>query len=330
MTPPKPPASRRQANADQEQGRNRLNTILALVGYLLHHPMVPVTTVTQALDIPGDEVRSLVRIIATSGIPGDSTAYLPNDLFDIDWDTFDTKDVIDLTHTVEIEDTPALSWREAAALLVGLRALSGIPEIAEGPMLADLTAKLARGTGAEAAPPLTTPTPPPDTALGALRSALTHGHRITFRYLNGLGEVSARLVDPLQLTLLDTAWYLRGYCHTRQDPRTFRLDRMSEVTETDVPAEPHCDVHLPEALYNPSAGDVAVQLRVDDRAISLLGDYLAHAEVMPGEARLRVAHIHGLKRLVTQLGGLTEVRGPAEARRAVADWARRGLAQYSE
>jgi proteasome accessory factor C len=44
--------------------------------------------------------------------------------------------------------------------------------------------------------------------------------------------------------------------------------------------------------------------------------------------RLRIAHIKGLKRLVTQRSGLVQVIEPDDARRTVAEWAAAGAAQY--
>jgi proteasome accessory factor C len=45
---------------------------------------------------------------------------------------------------------------------------------------------------------------------------------------------------------------------------------------------------------------------------------------------LRLAHVHGLKRLVAGLPGLVTVVAPDIARAAVAEWAEAGLAAYSD
>jgi proteasome accessory factor C len=52
--------------------------------------------------------------------------------------------------------------------------------------------------------------------------------------------------------------------------------------------------------------------------------------VVGGRSRtaLRVSHYHGLKRLVGGLPGMVTVVEPADARRAVADWAAAGAARY--
>lgn len=39
----------------------------------------------------------------------------------------------------------------------------------------------------------------------------------------------ARKIDPYHLRLEDGAWYLIGYCHLRQEPRIFALDRISNL-----------------------------------------------------------------------------------------------------
>ncbi len=52
------------------------------------------------------------------------------------------------------------------------------------------------------------------------------------------GEVTERVLDPYGLVCRSGFWYTVGYCHLRQDLRSFRLDRIVSVTrqeETFVP-----------------------------------------------------------------------------------------------
>jgi proteasome accessory factor C len=46
--------------------------------------------------------------------------------------------------------------------------------------------------------------------------------------------------------------------------------------------------------------------------------------------RLRIAHLHGLKRLAAGRAGLLVVVEPSDAREAVRDWAVAGLARYED
>ena len=48
-------------------------------------------------------------------------------------------------------------------------------------------------------------------------------------YVIARNEITKRRVDPYGLTFRFRAWYLIGYCHLRQDVRTFGVDRIRSV-----------------------------------------------------------------------------------------------------
>jgi predicted DNA-binding transcriptional regulator YafY len=64
-----------------------------------------------------------------------------------------------------------------------------------------------------------------------LREAILQRRVIAIRYHSRLGDtVTEREVDPYGLTVSETAWYFHGYCHLRQDVRSFRLDRVESLS----------------------------------------------------------------------------------------------------
>ena len=101
--------------------------------------------VAEHFRVPEEQIREAVRLIAVSGIPGETSQYQHGDLFDIAWDDFEDNDQIVLTHLVAIDDTPRFSGREAAALIAGLQYLSALPESADRTAMATLADKLSRG-----------------------------------------------------------------------------------------------------------------------------------------------------------------------------------------
>lgn len=311
---------------------DKLVFLLSFVPYLLEQRVVAVAEAAQHFGMGEDEIRDAVRLIATSGLPGSTGTYQPNDLFDIDWDSFDDDDVIVIVHHVAIDDAPRLSAREAAALIAGLQYLSASPESAGSASLASLMAKLT--VGASAAPSrLAVAESTADASLALVRQAVAEGRQLEFDYLNALGEGGRRRADPLRITSQDADWYLQAYCHTREDVRNFRVDRMSNLVVTDEPIGDHSHLTIPDTLFQGSASDLDVVVDVSPPTLPLLADYLANSSQREVDGRLRVtlrlAHVHGLKRLVTGLPGLVTVVAPAEARAAVADWAAAGLAGYS-
>ncbi|MFC4244723.1 helix-turn-helix transcriptional regulator [Gryllotalpicola reticulitermitis] len=313
---------------------DRLAFLLSVVPYLIDHPGVSVADAAAHFAIPEKDMRAQVERITGMGVPGSTKTYGPEDLFDIDWDALDERDEIFITNRVVIDDAPRFSAREAAALIAGLQYLQAIPGTADTEALDGLIAKLARG--ASATPPsVAIGNPVADASLELIRAALATSTRIDFDYLNARGERERRPVDPLRLESRDDVWYLRGWCHKRRELRNFRVDRMADLTATTIPVQhTAADVVLSETLFDPSDHDLVVEVRLATSAIPGFAEYLQNGGTLTpdGEGfvrtRIRVAHFHSLKRLVSSLAGLLVVVGPPEARREVAEWALAGLTQY--
>ena len=62
-----------------------------------------------------------------------------------------------------------------------------------------------------------------------LSSAVQQRQRVHLRYRSWDGEESERDFDPYGIVFNEGFWYTAGYCHLRQDLRTFRLDRITAL-----------------------------------------------------------------------------------------------------
>ena len=60
-------------------------------------------------------------------------------------------------------------------------------------------------------------------------TAIRTSKRIRFAYQSHDGTASKRQVEPYAVMHADGRWYLIGYCLSRKDMRTFRLDRASKL-----------------------------------------------------------------------------------------------------
>jgi len=317
------------------RAQDKLVFLLALVPYLMDRDRVSVSDAAQHFDVPEQHIRDAVRLIAVSGIPGETATYQAGDLFDIAWDDFEDNDEIVLTQLVAIDDSPRFSAREASALIAGLQYLSSLPEHADREAIATLTSKLSRG--ASAAPTaVAVESSALDETLALIRESVAAGTQIEFDYRNSRGESERRRIDPLRVESVDADWYVRGWCHSREDVRTFRLDRISQpAMTTEAITHTARDVNLPETLFDTSDEDIEVGIEVIPSAIGLLGDYVADdaPRVAAGErvrTTVRVPHFHGLKRLISGLSGVVTVVSPPEARAAVTQWAQSGAEQYKK
>ena len=65
--------------------------------------------------------------------------------------------------------------------------------------------------------------------IAILSSAVQQRRQVHLRYRSWGGEDSERDFDPYGIVFNEGYWYASGYCHLRQDLRTFRLDRISEL-----------------------------------------------------------------------------------------------------
>jgi proteasome accessory factor C len=316
------------------QAQDKLAFLLSLVPYLMDHDRVSVADAATHFGVPAEQIRQAVRLIAVSGVPGETTQYQHDDLFDIDWDAFEQDDEIAITHLVAIDESPRFSAREAAALIAGLQYLSGLPEQADRDVVGALMAKLAMGASATPSE-VAVASGDLDAAVEVIRRSVTTARSLSFDYLNARGERERRTVDPLRVESLDADWYVRAWDHSRSAVRTFRLDRMSGLALTDEPASAEArDVVLPETLFQASPDDLSVELEVTEAALPLIDEWIGGSErtAVAGDrirVTVRLAHYGTLTRFVAGLAGLVTVVDPPEARAAVAAWATNALENYS-
>lgn len=167
---------------------DKLTFLLSLVPYLIDHDNVSVSEVADHFGVTAARVRDAVKLIAVSGIPGETHQYQDGDLFDIQWDEFENNDRIVLTHLVAIDDSPRFSAREAAALIAGLQYLSSLPENADRDAVASLMAKLTRGASATPSQ-LAVSSDDSGAAISVIQSSVRDGVQVEFDYLNSLSLI---------------------------------------------------------------------------------------------------------------------------------------------
>jgi predicted DNA-binding transcriptional regulator YafY len=71
--------------------------------------------------------------------------------------------------------------------------------------------------------------PPSEVVLSTMSGAAQLQQRVHIQYHSDQGEDTERDFDPYGLTYYLQRWYVVGYCHLRQDLRSFRLDRITDI-----------------------------------------------------------------------------------------------------
>lgn len=309
---------------------DRAALMLQLVPYLIGKGEVSIAEAADEFDVSVAQMRAMVETLTVIGLPGEGGYWqMANDLFDIDWDLLDERDIIVITNSVALERAPKLSAREAAALLTGLQMARSIPGVGDTDLFAGLLAKLARGASSTPADVILAPVSV-DEVRDVVADALHRGVAVSFTYKAPDAAPTTRTVDPVKVQIATGEWYLQGWCHLREAMRTFHLDRVSEITATDIPIE-HGKDPVPD-WFESEGGEIIVRIRFPESLAPMLGEYLDRAVVETRDgvstASIRVADEFSLRRLAARRGGAVEIIEPPAARRAAESWAAEGLAQY--
>src|SRR5579883_3236015 len=131
---------------------------------------------------------------------------------------------------------------EALGLTLGLLAARKIGLLAAAPAVEGALAKIERVLPAAlrervraVQETLTFDFTPADAApshdiVGTLCAAALQQRRVTLRYRAYGSAETERDLDPYGLVYRSGFWYVAGYCHLRDDLRTFRLDRIIQAT----------------------------------------------------------------------------------------------------
>jgi predicted DNA-binding transcriptional regulator YafY len=154
--------------------------------------------------------------------------------------------------------------------------------------------------------------------------------RLRFSYTAASGEQTGRHVEPYRLVLLGRRWYLVGYDLTRQDWRSFRLDRLTEPRGTGARFRPR---ELPAAdaaaFVQAGIGSFAaiyeVEALVDAPAETVrqrYGRWATAEEVTETRSRIRmtVDQLDWPMLLLGSLGADFQVIAPPELLDQVRDW----------
>lgn len=133
-------------------------------------------------------------------------------------------------------DKKVFSTSDLSAILMGL---SGLSEVMRGDELVNALAKVKSFIPADRAKDIELKTNQIhidlspwmgnrsiQTNLEYVKAALQENKLLSFEYTAHHGKQTARTVEPYQLVLKNSHWYLQGYCYERKDYRLFKLSRI--------------------------------------------------------------------------------------------------------
>jgi proteasome accessory factor C len=317
---------------------DRLQRLLALVPYVISRKVVGLSETAAAFGVSERELVDDLNMLWCVELRAPDP-YCPIDL------SYEGGE-IEVSQAESMDRPLRLGVDEASALLVALRMLADVgqvapaPGVAEGSALSRTIAKLEAAAGEAAAPSAQVAVQVDRHAersvAAQLREALAAGRRVHLSYyVPGRDEATERDVDPMRLLVVEGRTYLEGWCRSAEGVRLFRLDRVLAVkvlpAAAEVPREAE-PVDVDSGLFRPSSTDLRVVIELAPYGRWVAEYYPCEEVTELGEGRLRVIlrtpDGEWVRRLALRLGEDGSVVGPAEVVADVRREASAALAQY--
>lgn len=118
--------------------------------------------------------------------------------------------------------------------------------------------------------------------LEKIKSALQENRLLSFEYVAHHGNKTVRTVEPYQLVLKGSHWYLQGYCHVRNDFRLFRISRMLNLKILD-------QTFTPRKYQKPTLGfseiletmQIKIKIRIHESIMDRVLDHCTYEDFLP-------------------------------------------------
>ena len=174
--------------------------------------------------------------------------------------------------------------------------------------------------------------------LEKLRRATREHLRVDMRYQStSQAEAAQRQVDPYALVHREGWWYLVGYCHLRDAPRTFRVDRIQSLELLSQTFPPPDDFDIHAYLDSEFADQPLVHAKL---RFTAEGAHIAKSNI-PGwdvltenpdgsvDVSFSAPDLPWLASITMSFGTLATVLEPPELREMVREWAGAVVEKYS-
>jgi len=174
--------------------------------------------------------------------------------------------------------------------------------------------------------------------LDKLRRAARERRRVTMVYRSpSRHETTQRKIDPLALVHRWGWWYAIGYCHLREAVRSFRVDRIVELTVLDEIFDMPADFDIRAYLTTESFAQpqVVARLRFAPEWAMLAKDSGAYWDSIDDQpdgsvvVTFSAPDVKWAASTVLSYGGCAVVQEPDELRALVSEWARALAEQHA-
>lgn len=266
---------------------DRMRRILSIVPWIAERDGPTIEEVCQRFGIEQGELLGDLEVVFMVGIP----PYTPDTLIDVV-----AEDGRVWIHLGGYFSRPLrLTPQQGLSLLAAGSAVASSPGVDQHGPLARALGKIATAVGLSDGPGV-------DVVIGSaggddyrtITDALTERRQLEIDYYSASRDDHAvRTVDPLRVYSQEGAWYLLGWCHTANDQRVFRIDRMRSVRLLDSAIAPGGEVpgdSVAVGGFVPGADDRRVTIALPPNARWVAQQYpVESVEEVDGVLRVTLA-----------------------------------------
>jgi len=295
---------------------DRLSAYIRMLPWLVARPDVPIEDFMAEFDLTRKQAKNALRTLTFVGPDQGGGG-----LVDIDFE-----DGFIYVRNAQNFDRPVrLNRPEAASLLGGLTYLRAIAITENVARIDALIAKIFDAADSTGMPFEVVSQQANPTNVASIKNAINHKTRLEIEYSTGVGQVSTRVIEPHSIEALNDVLYVAAWCQLKNDARTFRIDRIMSLSESDEPSTNHDDIIAEvevagavqatvlttiEALEDFASAHILTQNQQDD------GRWLVE---------LKVGSLNWLAGIILANGGEMEALEPDELRREVLERANNWL-----
>jgi len=197
--------------------------LLDLVPYISTHQGIALSDLAKQFSLSEEELLSDLNTLWMCGLPG----YTPLELIDLEFES----GFVSIRNAETLNISRSLSQQEMISLKLGLDTVRGqlpldrvdlISKVDELQALLEplITAKV------QGESPVTA------SHERLINEAISERFNLTFTYDSlSSGDLSERIVTPIDTYSQSSHLYLRAFCHTASAGRTFRVDRMTSLAK---------------------------------------------------------------------------------------------------
>jgi proteasome accessory factor C len=300
--------------SNQSAPIQEVSRLLDLVPYLSTHSHISLKELALEFGISEKAMASELTALSMCGLPG----YTPYELIEIFFDsgfvTINNHDTLDIPR--------ALTQLELASLLIGLEILRD--SAGDNELLIAKIDSLLVDMKALMGDVIKIDENPVSRFQALISSAIESRSSLSLDYRSPLkDEVTSRKVDPLEIRSERENLYLVAFCHLAQAVRSFRLDRVEQVTMIGATERSH----EPLTIVEPEVISARVKVLGDRRSIS---EALSIVEIATScEAVVEIFSPLWISKATIAHAPYIELLEPAVVRDSVRELAENILALYS-